>query len=414
MKKFSLFFILVIGLRLVSAQVLITEVMYDPVLASDTDLEWIEIYNNGSGNIDLSSWKIDGNNFDDFSIMPGEFTVIARELIDGTDLDNDSFESIYGNNDGIWNNLDGNYRAFSGTFSFTDNDIINISNGTYSEILIYNSSFGGNGNGYTIEKINVNKGNEPGNWRESLVLNGTHGYGFVEKENTRVIGVAVEVSASAPDLSLINISDDLAVEGIQIMPSIGKNKSIFLDVFVNSTLNINYVKAELNGNEFYLENESVNIFNGTLLMNYFDKPGNYTINISAGDEFNLSSSFIVNFEYLEMIAISLSNAFVDFGKLNPGELSKTNFSLANNGNADVDIEAFGTDLEGSNYKIGIDNIEIGENNSLKTLGYIPKTFDINLLSGINSNKDIALRLNIPTGTRPSTYLGNINIIGVKS
>src|SRR3989344_583570 len=138
MKKFSLFFILVIGLRLVSAQILITEVMYDPVFASDTDLEWIEVYNNGSGDINLSSWKIDGNNFDDFSIIPGEFIVIARELIDGTDLDNDSFESIYGNNDGVWNNLDGNYRVFDGDFSLTNNDIINLSSSFYSEILIYN------------------------------------------------------------------------------------------------------------------------------------------------------------------------------------------------------------------------------------------------------------------------------------
>ena len=39
------------------AQVIITEVMYD-VEGSDTDREWVEVFNSGSGAVDLSAWKL--------------------------------------------------------------------------------------------------------------------------------------------------------------------------------------------------------------------------------------------------------------------------------------------------------------------------------------------------------------------
>ena len=147
MKKWFLLVLFFVLVRGVYADVIFTEVMYNPTQASDTDLEWIEIYNNGSSAVNLSSWKIDGNNFDDFLILPGEFAVIAREALDGTDIDNDSFESAYGNNDSVWNSLDGNYRIFDGDFSLTENDIVNMTDGTFYEEIVYNSSFGGNGKG---------------------------------------------------------------------------------------------------------------------------------------------------------------------------------------------------------------------------------------------------------------------------
>lgn len=43
---------------LVSAQVFITEIMYDLKEGSDSGREWIEIHNAGSGAIDLSKWKL--------------------------------------------------------------------------------------------------------------------------------------------------------------------------------------------------------------------------------------------------------------------------------------------------------------------------------------------------------------------
>ena len=126
------FFIVIYSAK---ANVIINEIMYNPSTAqgSDTDLEWIEIFNNGTATIDLAEWKIDGNNFDGINISAGEYLIVAGELIDGSDSDLDSFEEYYGNNDGVWNSLDGNYNALGGSFSLANSvDAINLSNGSYS------------------------------------------------------------------------------------------------------------------------------------------------------------------------------------------------------------------------------------------------------------------------------------------
>jgi hypothetical protein len=43
---------------LISAQVVITEIMYDLQEGSDSGREWIEVYNSGEATVDLSKWKL--------------------------------------------------------------------------------------------------------------------------------------------------------------------------------------------------------------------------------------------------------------------------------------------------------------------------------------------------------------------
>lgn len=417
MKKIVSLFLLLFLLKAVSGEVVITEVMYDPAQASDTDLEWIEIYNNGSEKVNLSSWRIDGNNFDDFTILPGEFIVIARELTDGTDADNDSFESAYGNNDGVWNELDENYRVFDGDFSLTNSDILNLTSEGYFEILEYNSSVGGNGNGYSIEKIDVTIGNNLDNWRESKVLYGTPGYGDVDNGNQ--VYLAVEVSGSLPILALINVSDDLEDNGVQIRPKID-NRSILLNLQVNSSSTIRKITAEVNGNifeltkDFDLDNFS-SVYKGEIWMNYFDKPGIYTINISAENEFNGGSSLLVDFEYLTLLAVSLNENSLNFGIVEPGTLSEVKaISVKNKGNVDVDLEIYGSDLESGNNKINVSKVEFNFDLTWNKLDYRPKLFEFNLSYGLDKNKEVSFRLDLPTNIVPNAYAGNMNMVGVEA
>lgn len=416
MKKILTLILFLFLVKCVSGEIVLTEVMYDPVKASDTDLEWIEIYNNGTEKVNLSSWKIDGNNFDDFAILPGEFVVIARELIDGSDIDNDSFESIYGNNDGKWDQLDGNYRAFDGDFSLTNEDRINLTGSEYLEFLEYNSTFGGNGNGHSIEKLNVNAGNSFDNWAESKSLDGTPGYGNVDKEGTNKLDVSVEVKGSSLNLKLLNMSDDLEDNGIQIRPRI-ENRSILLNLEVNSSTEISQVSAELNGNKFKLTksydvNNFSKVYSGNVFMNFFDKPGIYIINLSVKDKFNTTSSFLVEFEYLSLLAISLDEKSLNFGIIEPGSSSEKVIKVINQGNVDVDLELYGSDLENGNYKINVSNINFKINDIWTQLDHRPSLFDFNLTSGIDKNKDLLFKLDLPIETSPSIYSGKINVVGV--
>ena len=50
--------LLLASCRLAAAEVILTEVMYNPNQCSDTDCEWIEVYNNAEEAVELSTWKL--------------------------------------------------------------------------------------------------------------------------------------------------------------------------------------------------------------------------------------------------------------------------------------------------------------------------------------------------------------------
>jgi len=126
---------------------------YDSIQCSDADCEWIELYNDESSSVDLTNWTIDDKNFDSISISAGEYLVIARELIDGTDADMDSFETVWGNEDGIWDSNDG-YNAVDGSLSLKNSEgdtiILKDNTGAVIESLTYLDNLA-NGNGKTLQ-----------------------------------------------------------------------------------------------------------------------------------------------------------------------------------------------------------------------------------------------------------------------
>ena len=158
------------------ASVIINEIMYDPVQCHDADCEWIELYNSKNQTVNLTGWTLDGSSLDGITIHAYEYIIVANELVDGDDADNDSFESYWGNNDAVWDSSDGNWSAYGVSFSLKNSeDIIFLTNEESSESLEYSSSWGAHGNGYTLERINASEENDKDNWGISLSQGGTPG-----------------------------------------------------------------------------------------------------------------------------------------------------------------------------------------------------------------------------------------------
>lgn len=134
--------------------IVINEIMYNPTPTSDSYNEWIEIYNDGASTLNLDNWTIDGKNFESISISTGEYLVIARKLIDGTSSNPDSFESVWGNDDGVWNSNDG-YNAVDGNFGYGLNNggdtiILKDNNGVIKDSVTYSNDFA-NGDGKSLQ-----------------------------------------------------------------------------------------------------------------------------------------------------------------------------------------------------------------------------------------------------------------------
>ncbi|MBD3203325.1 hypothetical protein GF327_03465 [Candidatus Woesearchaeota archaeon] len=250
-----IFFAFIFTIRNCFGSLIITEIMYNPV-GSDYDLEYIEIYNNGS-EIDLTNYSIDGNNFGDVNISNGEYIVIARELIDTDDEDTLSFESVWGNADGTWNISDANYTAVDGYFSLAnDHDIINLSDKTNSIIVKYsNTGYYSNSSYQLINTTWIN--NKPSPGKKNIYVSPE------QKKPGKDLEIEVLFSRANIDLTynklfkIINLDHISGITDkifVKVKYNISKNKSILKKRVFNVTVN-SYTTANTGS---FMFNESGN------------------------------------------------------------------------------------------------------------------------------------------------------------
>lgn len=191
--KYAIFFAFLLFLPLVSAKVVINEIMYNPIGADD-DFEWLELYNDGTTAVDVSSYKIDGTVFDDAIIPPNGYLVVAKKLQGNT-----SFASIYGDKDGVWNASD-SFAAVDGAFTLTNTGktlSLTDGNGVSRDTISYTNSFA-NENNKTLERTNsINT-----NLKESLSNGGTPGMQNTVFNSAPVLGNVI------PEKTEILIGED--------------------------------------------------------------------------------------------------------------------------------------------------------------------------------------------------------------
>ena len=123
---------------------------------------------------------------------------------------------------------------------------------------------------------------------------------------------------------------------------------------------------------------------------------------------------MVDFEYLSLLAISLDESSLNFGLIEPGSSSEIKtVNVVNRGNVNVDLEMYGSDLENENNNINVNSIKFKYNETWNNLNYRPSLFDFNLESGLNKNKQLEFRLDLPSLILPNKYTGKINLVGIE-
>ncbi len=416
MKKIIWVLMLFVLLANASANVIITEVMYAPSqTVSDTDGEWIEIYNPTNGTIDLNKWTIDGYAFDDVVIGPKEYLVIAKELVDGGDVDNESFESLWGNGDGVWDGGDG-FKAVDGYFSLALDDTVVLSNGTYEERLYYNSSFGGNKNGKTLERVNLSLLNTYENWAESRKINGTPGKG----RDGRVSGNTLSINATIKNLKPVFkfariITDDSLEEGVQIMPDIIGEKEIVVEIMVEDKNGVDdLVSGEVKLVNMtvklkkHIKDNSTAIFNGTFKMSSNAYAGNHIVHFLVGDSDERVSANL-SFEYLALLSSKLETSYVHFSNLNPGELSSEEIiTVRNTGNVKVGYEMSGMELKSGDDSMPVESLEVKQAGKWKKISLDPLILDSNV--NPNESMSVNMRLAVPENIRSGAYATTLRVI----
>ena len=397
--------VLLLSFQFATANMYITEIMPSPTI-TDNDGEWIEIYNAGDEEVNLSNWTLDGNDFDDTVLGSKEYLVIARELVDGDDEDTDSFQSYWGED----------INAVDGSFSLTSEDTVTLTNGEYTEEVSYDSSWGGS-NGRSIERLSLTE------WEEGDV-DGSPGEGSfllvsVTEENSSEgdVVVYITVENSAPQIVWLNITtDDSSAEGVQVMPNVEMEKEVSVEVLVNDTngfedveevtVNVNNKTYNLTFSENVSEDSA--IFSGEFAMDYYDLAGDYSVDLSVSDD-NEQSEVNTSFEYLGILSTELNISSL-FLNMEAGGYEEASVSVVNKGNVLVDTEVSAEDFLSETSSFEAENVEVFSNEWLALSSPVSLDLDLSPLE----ESSLQFRFYVPNDAEVGEYAGKVVISSKES
>ncbi len=192
----------VFGSRCLSAQVLLSEVMFDPSGPELSD-EFVEIVFHASGGIaDLEGWTLGDGESEDRITGTGRGTLLAAGQY-AVILDSDYFssgrnyESLIPEN-ALVLSLEGNTFG-SGGFSNSRSESVILKNIAGDTVAQYRYSVG-NVSGYSDEKVELGSGDSDENWCDSCVRLGTPGFrNSVAAAVNPVFAIQVFPSPFTPD-----------------------------------------------------------------------------------------------------------------------------------------------------------------------------------------------------------------------
>ncbi|MBU0700400.1 lamin tail domain-containing protein [bacterium] len=145
--------------------IIINEIMYNPD-GSDDNREWVELYNSGLTDVNLSGWRFFDGGTHSLTPYPETGTIIPSQGYAVIVNNGATFTSVYGTNTGTILQC----TAMRLGNSSDTVALINLSGDSIGSIT-YSSALGGNDNGKSLERISP----ESNEWKESQVGSGTPG-----------------------------------------------------------------------------------------------------------------------------------------------------------------------------------------------------------------------------------------------
>ena len=176
--KFRLIHLFCMALLLVApshslAGVMISEIMYNPSGSPETQFEWVEIVNTGSSSVDLTGWRLDDEDSNDWGSLSGSLAAGQVGIIFNSSLSQSRFSSAWGLGSDValfgvtWGSL-------ANTSLDSGNEILQLLDGNDREVDLVNYEAGTNywpgmANGRSIYVTDLSLDNNLGrNWGTSL------------------------------------------------------------------------------------------------------------------------------------------------------------------------------------------------------------------------------------------------------
>ncbi|MBS3098407.1 tandem-95 repeat protein [Candidatus Woesearchaeota archaeon] len=400
LKKRLLFIVIllvILSVSLVSAEVVINEFVYDHSDCNDNYCELIELYNNGSYAINLSTYTLCGDDLIEGYINETDSSTIYNNgaILNASGYaivtDGGSGSTAYGNfsvNINFSNiiSLHVDASAMCGNDLSNTGEEINITNGTYTDHVTYSSAWGASSNSYSLERISPYYiTNTSANWNQSKTVNGTPGY----------INSVYDVTGPV-------------ISGENTTPvTIYNNVNVSINATINDSTNISAVWVEGNWNGSFV--------NYTLSLNDNGKY-NYTINSA-----NLSNQETVYWRYyandtVNNLAVGALQNFTVQNREPQLAQDMDNFTWPEDTVYSFNINGNFTDADGDNMTwnaTATENITIAINQTTGIVNLTPKGnftgaeyINFSAYDGINRTLSNTLKLNV-TNVNDAPILASI-------
>ncbi len=175
-------FLMIVAGPIPAGALVINEIHFNPPsFIQDDDGEFLELYNEGSAAMDLTGYTIEGISvsLQGIIIGAGGFLVLASEAVDDDDNpDLDSFDTIYGNGDGLLTEFPFPVVDFTGSLANTGevltlygSDRLIVDRYDYTPFI----SSGAGGGGFSLERIDPQGLSVDTNFKVSEIPGGTPG-----------------------------------------------------------------------------------------------------------------------------------------------------------------------------------------------------------------------------------------------
>jgi hypothetical protein len=318
---------------LLRAEIVINEIMYDPE-GSDTGREWIQVYNSGSDDIDLTIYKLLENgvnhkitNYNETAVSilkPGEFAIIADDplkfLIDFPNFTGSLFDSAFSLNN-------------TGEVLAMVNALGNIVNN-----FEYSVDLGAKNNGNSLQRANngfwIEAGPTPAflNKQESEIKTSDGD----SKSTTTISQSSSSNSTHSGQNSLTKY-----VEKSQLEIGLGRDRIVSVNTPINFQAFYNTDKKP----KFIWNFGDASLDKGQKTEHIYKKPGKYNVVLNA---------FLNGYQATARIKVTISDISVDILYITSGKL--VDVMLKNNSDKEVNLGGFVIKMASNKFEIPNDTI----------------------------------------------------------
>jgi len=287
--KFSFIFVFVLFWgNIANAQIVINEIMYD-IEGSDDGREWIEIWNNGNEDVDLTGWKFNDGSSHNLNEPPkngGQGSLIigagSFAILSG---DAELFRS--------------EHPSFNGTVIDTvmslgnTTDTLSLINEAEVDSATYNKEMGANGDGNSLQLVGSS-------W---LSVSPTLGQPNSLNEEASL----VEAATVSGEMSLVVETEDLMKK--RILVDIGNDKNVIVGASsVFEALAVGLEKEPLQNARYVWSFGDGDTKEGENVLHNYQYPGEYVVvlNISSG-KYSASDRIVVKALPADIIISNIDN-----------------------------------------------------------------------------------------------------------